>query len=153
MRKTMLVAFALSIAATAGEKVPLPELALKAKTVALINGAGGETGVLDGIYSNLKKWGRWKIVEPSENPDLLLVFSASDKALGDMTTASVNASGDYASGTATHVPLMSMKRYLLLVDPATKKQIFLVECERRMSAGYTGGVLVNDLKSRIPKGQ
>lgn len=149
----MFMAFALSIGAMASEKVPLPALALNAKTVALINYAGGETGVFDGIYSNLKKWGRWKIVEPSESPDLLLVFSASDKAFGEMATASASASGNYASVTATHVPLLSTKRYLMLVDPATKQQIFLVECDRRLSAGYTGGLLVNDLKARIPKGR
>lgn len=138
-------------AAVAGEKAPLPALAVGAKTVALVNQAGGETGVFDGIYSNLKKWGRWTIVEPSQNPDLLLVFSGQDTVLGGMTTASVHGSGNYAGGSSTTVPLMSMRRYLLLVDPKTNQQIFMVECERRLGAGYTGGVLVNELKKRMPK--
>jgi hypothetical protein len=37
------------------------------------------------------------------------------------------------------------------IPAQTKEQIFAVECERRLGAGYTGGVLVNELKKRMLK--
>jgi hypothetical protein len=151
MRRGLVLSFLLT--GLFAEKMPLPEKALAARTVALVNAAGGETGVMDGIYSNLKKWGRWQIVDRDQHPDLLLLFSGSDRILGSMTTATATGNATYAAGSASTVPLMSMKRYLIVVDPATNAQLFTAECERRLGAGYTGGVLVNELKKRVPKGR
>ena len=81
----------------------------------------------------------------------MLVFAESDTYLGSINTATVTSSGTYATGVGTSLPLLSMPRILAAIDRATGRQLMAVSCERRMSASYTAGVLVNRLRKQIEK--
>jgi hypothetical protein len=136
------------------ESVPPPPSGLddirQAKSVYLVD-KGTDTGVFDHLSERLQKWGRWTIVTRPEQADLLLVFTSNQAYFGSMTTASVTSSGTYASGTGTSIPLMSLPRFLIAIDRASGRQLMAVSCERRGSASYTSGVLVNRLRKKIEK--
>ena len=61
--------------------------------------------------------------------------------------------GSFAGGTGTVVPVYSDQRFLNLIDPATNENILTISCERRLTAGSTGGVLVSRLRERIDRDQ
>ena len=95
--------------------------------------------------------GRWRVVERPEDADLLLIFSGSNQYVGSMSTANMNASATYASGSGMTIPIVSAQRFLIAVDRVSKRQLMAVDCERRMSASYTTGVLVNRMKKQLEK--
>jgi hypothetical protein len=63
----------------------------------------------------------------------------------------VSSSGTQAGGIGTSVALLSMPRFLLAVDRASGRQLMAVSCERRGSAAYTSGVLVNRLRKQVER--
>ena len=79
------------------------------------------------------------------------MFAESDTYLGSINTATVTSSGTYATGVGTSLPLLSMPRILAAIDRTNGRQLMAVSCERRMSASYTAGVLVNRLRKQIEK--
>jgi hypothetical protein len=95
----------------------------EAKTVYLMN-RGRDAGVFENLYKRINKWGRWKIAEEQKDADLVLLFSDADD-------------------------LFSKPRRLGVFHPETKNELLFVSCERRVTAGYTAGVLVNRLKKRV----
>jgi len=124
----------------------------QAKSVYLVD-KGADVGVFNHLADRLQKWGRWTIVTRPEQADLLLVFAENDAYLGSVSTASVTASATYATGVGTSVPLLSMPRILAAVDRASGRQLMAVSCERRGSASYTAGVLVNRLRKQVEKAE
>jgi hypothetical protein len=122
----------------------------QAKSVYLVD-KGTDLNVFEHLAEKLGKWGRWTIAARPEQADVLLVFAESDTYLGSMSTASVSGSGTYAGGVGTSVALMSMPRFLMAVDRASGRRLMAVSCERRGSASYTAGVLVNRMRKRVEK--
>jgi len=123
---------------------------LQAKTVYLLNRAT-DFKVFDRLPEKLQKWGRWTIVQRPDDADLVLVFSVSQTYAGTINTGSVSATGTYASGVGTSIPVMSDQRFLIAVDRVSERQLKAVSCERRVGAGYTAGVLVNRMRKEIEK--
>jgi hypothetical protein len=76
----LLVLFAGS-PAVAGEKAPLPAKLKSAKTAFLVND-GVWYKVHDKFYAELKKWGRFQIVESKEEADIVIVLSARAGEVG-----------------------------------------------------------------------
>ncbi len=136
------------------ESMPPPPSGLddirQAKSVYLVD-KGTDTGVFEHLSERLQKWGRWTIVARPEQADLLLVFGSNQAYFGSMSTASVTSSGTYSSGTGMSFPLMSLPRFLTAIDRASGRQLMAVSCERRRSASYTSGVLVNRLRKQVEK--
>jgi hypothetical protein len=95
---------------------------LAAKSVYLVN-ASHDGGLFEGLYGRLQKWGRWGVVQDERDADLILALS---------------------DGYEFNKP-----RYLAVLHPRTRARLFFVSCERRVTAGYTAGVLVNRLRKRI----
>jgi hypothetical protein len=83
MKKILPIWFVLLVVAAAvgssAEKshAPLSPKILSAKTVYLEN--HGRANIADKTYDELKKWGRWEIVEDRNKADLVIVLS-SEKA-------------------------------------------------------------------------
>jgi hypothetical protein len=148
---TVILAMVQSIAPLAEKSSGLADIH-EAKSVYLLN-QGTDLKVFDNLAEKLRKWGRWTIVTRPEEADVLLVFTENQIYLGGMTTASVASFGTYASGTGTFVPLMSFPQFLTAVDRASGRQLTAVSCERRLSAGYTAGVLVNRMRKQIEKSE
>jgi hypothetical protein len=132
------------MAAVCVEHGPLPTALVSAKRVYLQN-AGGDMGVFDHLYEKVKHWGRWQVVANREDADLILLTTDTNQVVG----AIASASGGPYSATATAVPIMSMPRFLIVVDAHTNEELLRVSCERRLSAGYTANVLVNRVRKRI----
>lgn len=128
----------------AAEHAPLPTALLNAKTVYLLN-SSGDAAVFDRLYEKLKAWGRWEVVADGEDADLLLVFGAANGVNGAIASASSGPGYAYSSVT----PILTMPRLLAVYDMRSKQQLLLVSCERRLSGGYTAGVLVNRMRKRI----
>src|ERR1700753_2566433 len=67
----LLLAPVLAVAALAQE--PIPQAALTARTVAILNDT--KTGeVSDGALEQLKRWGRFTVVDDSDSADIVLRF-------------------------------------------------------------------------------
>lgn len=149
----------------AAEYGPLPKSVEAAHTVYLFN-AGADSAVFDNLYKHLKKWGRWKVVAEQQEADLVLVFSDHNSfavvplpSTTTTTSAAAAASTRYgvaaaaaSSATTTgggSLLLASYPRLLTVVDASTGRSVIVTTCERRISASYTAGVLVNRLRKRI----
>jgi hypothetical protein len=116
-----------SILAGLEPAIPPDEL-LKAKTV-YVGYISGNRSVFENLPKRLNDWKRWKIVAEEKDADVLLVYyqSGYDALTGDeLTLAAVSKSG---------------------------RKLLSVNCARRLSAGYTAGVLINRMKDRILKAE
>jgi hypothetical protein len=69
------------VTAHAGERAPLPAKLKSAKTAFLVND-GVWYKVHDKFYAELKKWGRFQIVESKEEADIVIVLSTRAGELG-----------------------------------------------------------------------
>ncbi|HET9742674.1 MAG TPA: hypothetical protein VFQ00_07995 [Terriglobales bacterium] len=122
----------------------------QAKTAYLVN-QSTDLKLYNDLATKLEKWGQWKLVERPEDADIILVLAESNVALGSMSTASVSGTGNYASGTGFAVPLMSFKRFLIVLDRASHRQLLAVDHQRTMTATYTASALVNRMRKQVEK--
>jgi hypothetical protein len=67
---------AVSVAAKA-VKAPLPDALINAKTI-YIDNESGHAEMLDRAYDELKKWGRYTVVQDSSQADVVLVLRVVD---------------------------------------------------------------------------
>ena len=67
----------------------------------------------------------------------------------DARTSAPQFSDDARVTTGTLIPVVSDQRFLILVDKTGKRNLLTISCERRLSASYTAGVLVNRLQDRL----
>jgi hypothetical protein len=80
---------ALRIAANGSEKTPLPSIFFQAKTIVIVNDTG-ESYTIDRASDELKKWGRYQIVENPDDADLVLVLAMREDLVGLERNASTN---------------------------------------------------------------
>jgi hypothetical protein len=165
MLKVTIGLFAAIAALSAVAPPPLPKVVLEARTVFVYDRVG-DLKVYDNVYDKLRKWGRWVLVQDAESADLVIVLSG-DVITGGMitnssTTGNANATvyGNTAtvngrsSTTTTSMPMvLSLPRYLTIVDRKTRQPLLSVSCEQRIGPGSTAGALVNRLKGRFPADQ
>ena len=107
--------------------IPPAEL-LNAKRV-FVGYLSGHRAVFENLPKKLREMKRWTLVADEREADVLLLFYRSgSSSLGgeQLTLAAVSKSG---------------------------KKMTAVNCERRMSSGYTAGVLVNRLKKRLAEAE
>jgi hypothetical protein len=75
------------------EYAPLPDALMNAKTVCIINKTPWAV-TADRAYNELRRWGRFRIVPCSENPDLGLVFFGETHVAGYSGTSRAETTGD-----------------------------------------------------------
>jgi hypothetical protein len=163
---------------TAKDKhLPLPPQVMGAKTV-YIDNQSGEARIGDRCYTQLEKWGRFKIVQDRKQADLILLLSAHEYTRGYVTsggdsvstvstTGSINAAtiGDQTTGTVNTTgsvnttsnprytrPVTVGYTYLTVVDPKTGEGLW--NDSKRWGNLYTGfhsatKGLVDDLMKRV----
>lgn len=95
---------------------PLPQQILTAKTVAFVDKTG-QPQYADIEYQALVKWGRFKVVDKSEKPDLIFLFSASDDSR-EFLTVPTSDSHVRSRTVAQPIPVLSV------VDPSTGEVIW-----------------------------
>jgi len=158
----------LCVSATAGwavDPAPLPKVVTEAKKVMIIDRTGNTT-LYDNVYDKLRKWNHWTLVQEQEEADLLVVLAKDTITAGTVTYGQSTASGQattygkstivnaQASGVSSTSPMVvSMPRYLVLVDNRRSQIALSVSCEQRISSGYTAKVLVDRLRKGFPKDQ
>lgn len=105
------------------EHAPLPAKVLSAKTVYIQNDSGF-ADIADKAYSQLKSWGRYRVVDTKQHADLVLIFTATSEQTEGTTPTHVSTynyqTGAWTSGTAT-APSTDTWHYtqVKLVDPET----------------------------------
>jgi hypothetical protein len=103
-------------------RAPLPAKVLSAKSIYIENHASARD--TDTVHEELKKWGRWEIVQDRAKADLVLVLSAQEGQSSSGTTAvydptpapGMGGAGTWkygtthsASGGSTHLELVEAK--------------------------------------------
>ena len=80
--------------------MPLPQQILTAKTV-YIDNRSGLADLGDKAYDEMKKWGRYQIVDSPEKADMVLLLSAKEYIGGYATNTYYNTTGtvDYSGTT------------------------------------------------------
>lgn len=167
-----------AIAAHAKDKhLPLPPQISTAKTV-YIDNQSGVAKLGDRCYTQVEKWGRFKVVSDPKDADLVFLLSANEYTRGYVTsgggsTSTVNTSGNVeattignqtagtvnTSGTVTTTtqptysqPVTVGYTYLTVIDPKTGNSLW--SDSKRWGNLYTGfhsatKGLVDDLMKRI----
>ena len=107
------------------EKMPLPSQVMTAKTI-YIDNRSGDADIGDKAYDELRKWGRFQIVDSAEKADVVLLLSASKYISGyssdsyHNTRGSVDSSGNieaHTSGNSSSDAIVSGQTYVTIVDP------------------------------------
>ena len=109
------------------EKMPLPQQVITAKT-AYIDNQSGRADLGDKAYDEMKKWGRYQLVDSPDKADLVLLLSAKEYVGGYTsstyrnTTGSVDNNGNvnaqtYGSGSSSAV--ITGTTFITLVDRAS----------------------------------
>src|SRR5437868_2073766 len=86
------------------ERMPLPQQLMQAKRI-YIDNRSGFAAIGDKAFDELKKWGRFEIVDSAEKADVVLLISAQEYISGyasssyQNTTASVN--GGYVNANTS----------------------------------------------------
>ena len=125
--------------------LPPTKIILGAKRVYLANQSTDQK-VFDNLEKKMHEWGRWEIVYSEEEADIMAVFSERTTNYGSYGSV-VGISPGVTTGTL--IPVVSDQRFLILVDKTGKRNLLTISCERRLSASYTAGVLVNRLQDRL----
>ncbi len=172
-----LIAYSPILSHAKDKHLPLPPQIAAAKTV-YIDNESGISKLGDRCYTQIAKWGRFKVVSDPKDADLVFVLSAHEYTRGYVTsgggsTSTVNTSGsveattigDQTTGTVrtsgtvkttsepTYTqPVTVSYTYLTVVDPKTGNSLW--SDSKRWGNLYTGfhsatKSLVDDLMKRI----
>jgi hypothetical protein len=104
LRQSVLVATTALVLVASGyakhEKLPIPQQIMTAKTV-YIDNRSGYADLGDRAYDEIKKWGRYQVVDSPEKADLVFLFSAKEYIGGYATNSYHNTTGtvNYAGTT------------------------------------------------------
>jgi outer membrane protein assembly factor BamB len=143
-----------TLGAVAGEKIyaPLPDKVIAAKTVFFMN-QSGTARFGDDLYRQLKVWNRWEIVTDKEKADLILVLSPSDTVPVVITTASVTASRQTASGTqvTTAGNIDTQHWHLYVIDAKTGENLWRADASMGGTLWRSWGSIAKSLLSDIQK--
>jgi hypothetical protein len=74
------------------EKMPLPQRVMTAKT-AYIDNQSGHADLGDKAYDEMKKWGRYQIVDSADKADIILLLSAKEYVGGYTSSTSQTTTG------------------------------------------------------------
>jgi hypothetical protein len=158
--RLMLSAAAIVLLVTASyakhEKMPLPEPIMIAKTI-YIDNQSGMANLGDKAYDEVRKWGRFQIVDSADKADVVLLLSAKEYVSGytsgsyHNTNATVDSYGNvngqtYGSGTSQAV--YSGTTYLTIVDPKTGARLWSDAREWGRWRSATRG-LIKELRDRM----
>jgi hypothetical protein len=122
------------------EYAPLPNAIMTAKTVCIVN-KSPYAEVADRAYSELQKWGRFKVIQSPTDADLIFVFSSETHISGYSTTSSSQTTGNVeitqtadnsatgridatTTGSAESTPIVRGNVFLHVVDPHTANEIW-----------------------------
>jgi len=137
-------------------KMPLPQQVMNAKTIYIDNQSGhAEFG--DRAYDELKKWGRYQIVDAADKADIILLLSAKEYVGGYRTSTNHHTTGNvddngninantYGSGTSRAV--VTGTTFITIVDTKTGASLWADAKPWGNWKSATRG-LVKELRDRV----
>ncbi len=154
----LVTACSIPISAKEKQHLPLPPQVMSAKTV-YIDNQSGQAKIGDRAYEEIKKWGRFQVVQDRKQADLILLLTAREHNGGYVTTGGGQTGrvDDYgnvntASNPTYTAPVTVGYTYLTVVDPKTGDSLWSES--KRWGNLYTGfhsatKGLIGELKKRI----
>jgi hypothetical protein len=140
----------------AKHKLPLPAQVLTAKTIFIDNQAG-YASIGDKVYDELRKWGRYQVVDSPGKADIVLLLSAKEYLAGytgntvHNTTGTVNGSGQISSqtySTGGSSAVYGGTTYITLIDPKSGDSLWQdARAWGRWKSATRG--LVKELRDRV----
>ena len=127
---------ALSIPAIATEKAPLPAKLTTAKSAFVVND-GVPAKLLDKVYSELKKWGRFQLVESKQDADIVITLSR-----GATSGGFVAVRGFGGGAVVTDISIR-------ITDAADDLQLWADSIDGGHSTWYAGDSIVSHLRKRM----
>ncbi len=119
----------------AQEHAPLPERVLSAETIYLSNDSG-DLKAFDAFYSELRKWGRFKIVTSKDGADLVAVLTTTETSAAVVGTATSVGIGNAATSTGSAVSIPRTFLQLRLVDSTTSESVWSDSVEKWLASGH-----------------
>ncbi len=148
-----LTAFAFGKKKEAVQHAPLPAMVLTAKTI-YIDNKSDRQAVADMAYTQLMKWGKYKVVDSKEKADLVLVltlaYSHTEREDSDYVSLYNNKTGAWTSGnvpggTSTITWTYTQMR---LVDPKTT-DVMWADQRVWLRKGSATEWLIQSLRQRV----
>jgi hypothetical protein len=156
---TLLIsACSISVSGKEKQQLPLPPQVVNAKTV-FIDNQSGEAKIGDRAYEQIRKWGRFQVVQDRKQADLILLLTAHEYNKGYVTsgggqTGTIDESGNIntRSDPTYTTPVTVGYTYLTVVDPKTGENLWSES--KRWGNLYTGfhsatKGLIDELRKRI----
>ena len=138
------------------EKMPLPQQVMTAKTL-YIDNRSGVADLGDKAYDELRKWGRFQIVNSAEKADIVFLLSAKEYISGyssgsyHNTSGSVDSNGNVTAqtyGNGSSHAIVSGTTYITIVDPKAGAPLWSdARAWGRWKSATRG--LVKELRERI----
>lgn len=145
MKKITLVLVLIGSGLFAAEHAPLPQKIKTARTVFLSVQTDVADTHLDALYSEIKKWGRWEIVDDPAKADLILLMSMQDAGQGSIATGF----GNYATGSVVAVPILLHNYYLHVIDAKSNSILWTASTNQRVMRSHEPKRLVKKLRERL----
>jgi hypothetical protein len=111
------------------------QLLISAKRVYLRNESKDEE-VFNALRKKISKWGRWQIVDKSEQADIVLVFATNTKWMATV------GGGGLGLG-------LSLPAILTAIHPVTGVPLVSVSTEQYITAGWTAHRLVDRMREQV----
>jgi len=138
------------------EKMPLPQQVMTAKTV-YIDNQSGQADLGDKAYDEMKKWGRYQIVDSADKADIVLLLSAKEYIGGyrsttyHNTTGTVDNSGNvnaqtYGSGSSR--PIVTGTTFISLIDTKSGTSLWADAKQWGRWKSATRGI-IKELRDRV----
>jgi len=144
---------------SAGDKMPPPAIFLEAKSIIIVN-ESGHADIGDKAYDEIKKWGRYRIVENPGEADLVLVLTSREDIVGYQRDTVTNTYGtvygndtsassstqSYSTGTTTAVTRGVTT--IVFFDRRTSQKVWSDTRRWKMFSSATRGI-IKDIRKRI----
>jgi len=140
------------------EQLPLPQQVLVAKTI-YIDNQSGLANLGDRAYDELRKWGRYQIVDSPDKADAVLLLSAKEYISGYTSNSYHNTTGkvDYDGSVTAHTygysgsyAVYSGDTHITLLDPKTGTSLWADSRAWGRWKSATRG-LIKELRDRVKK--
>jgi hypothetical protein len=137
------------------EKMPLPAQLVQAKTI-YIDNRSGLADIGDRCYDELRKWGRFQVVDSPQKADIVLLFSASRYISGyssgayQTTNGSIDSGGNISTqtyGNGSSHAIVRGTTYVTVVDPKDGSSLWSDARAWGFKSATRG--LVKELRDRI----
>ena len=134
------------------EYAPLPAKILAAKTVYIENDSG-YAYIADTVYTQLKKWGRYQVVDSKESVDLVFQLSVTHSQNEESSSSPISLynsktqSWTYGTVPGGSETVTESYTHLRIIDPKTQGLIW--EDNRAWSRKGAATELMQALRSRV----